>query len=72
MTERIGLAASVDVSEDLSVLTITRGPAFLRGHTDTLLCGIGGMTAGEHSRKMLHEQLDEWIDKNIALLKEKK
>jgi hypothetical protein len=33
--------------------------------TDTILCGVGTLTAGQYMRETLHAALDKWIDENL-------
>jgi hypothetical protein len=61
-----GLAGITNISEDLSTISFVRGPRFQQGMTDTILCGVGTLTAGEYMRKTLHVALDRWIDDNLG------
>ena len=58
-------AGTVKVSEDLSSISFVRGARFKQGITDTILCGVGTLTAGQYMRETLHVALDKWIDDNL-------
>jgi hypothetical protein len=59
------MAGATHVEEDLSSICFSRGPRFKHAMQDSILCGVGDLTAGQHNRKQLHDSLDKWIDDNL-------